>query len=253
MSLEIQVEPEPFLATSNDSFLPFPQTLLQEWRQAHNIDAVLSSPIPAFFSVKDAYVHAVVGRTRDGMPVIVEGMGGFKHTMSKLRAQGVTPKQMLHQFVFVMEYITQRLDPTPWPAGKFVRIYDFKGISFGDISDSEAVGLGKQMMDMLEQYYPERMAKAFVVNIPGFFSILWKMVRPMLDPRTAEKITVVSGKKGALNALRTVMDDEVIPKEYGGNGVGSWYEGPEEKAIAALATKLNSVPAVGRGVSVSAQ
>jgi len=207
---------------------------------AHNIDAVLRSPIPAFFDIKDAYVHAIVSFTRDGLPVVVEGMGGFRFTMAKLREKNVTPRQMLHQFVFVMEFITRRLDPSPYPRGKFVRICDFKGIGLGDISDSEAVGLGKQMMDILEQYYPERMAKAFVVNIPSFFSILWRMARPMLDPRTAEKITVVSGKKAALAALRTVMDDDAIPQEYGGTGVAHWYDSPEEERIAVLAAQLTS-------------
>ena len=66
------------------------------------------------------------------------------------------------------------------------------------------------------------------------------MVRPMLDPRTAEKITLASGQRATLAALRTVMDDETIPKAYGGAGVDSWYDGPEEQEIAALAAKLNA-------------
>ena len=136
---------------------------------------MLSAPIPAFLAIKAAYTHAVVGRTRAGLPVIVEGMGGFKATMAKFRAGGVTNRQILHQFVFVMEWVTRRLDPAPYPGGKFVRIYDFKGISFSDVSDSEAVGLAKEMMSMLEHHYPERMAQALVVNTPGFFSVVWKV------------------------------------------------------------------------------
>jgi hypothetical protein len=123
-------------------------------------------------------VHAVVGRTRSGMPVVVEGMGKFKKTMAILRKEGLVPEkqeEVIHQFVFVVEWITRILDATKYPQGKFLRIYDMKGIGFSDIADSEAVHLGKQMMEVLEQHYPERMSKAYVVNVPGFFGAVWKV------------------------------------------------------------------------------
>lgn len=42
-----------------------------------------------------------------------------------------------------------------------------------------------------------------------------------------------------LPALRQEMDDEVIPQEYGGKGVSSWYESVEEEQIFALAARVN--------------
>jgi len=149
-----------------------------EWRAEHGVDSILSSPIPYFKLLKSSYVHAIVGRTKDGMPVVVEGMGKFKKTMAILRKEGVVPErqeEVIHQFVFVVEWITRILDGTQYPRGKFLRIYDMKGIGFSDIADSEAVHLGKQMMEVLEQHYPERMAKAYVVNVPGFFGAIWRV------------------------------------------------------------------------------
>jgi hypothetical protein len=64
------------------------------------------------------------------------------------------------------------------------------------------------------------------------------MVRPMLDPRTAEKISVVSSKRAAYEALKQVMDDEVIPIEYGGQNKAA-MKSQEEKALADLAAILN--------------
>ena len=214
-----------------------------EWRREHNVDTILDSPIPHFKLLKASYVHAVVGRTRSGMPVVVEGMGAFRSTMAILRKKGLVPskqEEVIHQFVFVIEWITRVLDATSFPKGKFVRIYDMKGIGFSDIADSEAVHLGKQMMDVLEQFYPERMAKAYVVNVPGFFGAVWRVIKPMLDPNTAKKINVITKFKHIVPALQEEMDLEVIPKMYGGKGVENLYDTPEEKEIFALADRVNS-------------
>eukprot|EP00204_Picochlorum_oklahomense_P001175 CAMPEP_0118799432 /NCGR_PEP_ID=MMETSP1161-20130426/1648_1 /TAXON_ID=249345 /ORGANISM="Picochlorum oklahomensis, Strain CCMP2329" /LENGTH=738 /DNA_ID=CAMNT_0006727131 /DNA_START=121 /DNA_END=2337 /DNA_ORIENTATION=- len=213
-----------------------------EWRAEHNVDSILQAPIPYFNVLKQNYVHAVIGRSKDGMPVVVEGMGKFRETMVALRRKGIVPgksEEIIHQFVFVLEWITKVLDPTEFPKGQFIRIYDMKGIRFSDVADSEAVHLGKQMMDVLENHYPERMAKAFIINVPGFFSALWSMAKPLLDPHTAKKIKVISKKGKILPALREVMDESVIPKAYGGQGSEDFYDSVEESLIRSLACENN--------------
>ena len=114
-----------------------------------------------------------------------------------------------------------------------------KGIHLSDIGDHEAVQLGKDMMEVLELYYPERMAKAYVINCPRFFAALWSVAKPLLDPQTANKIKLISKFKNILPALQEDIDDDVIPKAYGGNGIDNWYDSKEEKDIFALATGLN--------------
>eukprot|EP00889_Picochlorum_renovo_P005344 jgi/Picre1/32374/NNA_007720.t1 len=214
-----------------------------EWRAEHDVDSILQAPIPYFNVLKQNYVHAVIGRSKDGMPVVVEGMGKFRETMVALRRHGIVPgksEEIIHQFVFVLEWITKVLDPTEFPKGQFIRIYDMKGIRFSDVADSEAVHLGKQMMDVLENHYPERMAKAFIINVPGFFSALWSMAKPLLDPHTAKKIKVISKKGKILPALREVMDESVIPKAYGGQGSEDFYDSVEESLIRSLACENNT-------------
>lgn len=210
-----------------------------EWRQANQVDSILDSSMPYFTELKRHYVHSVIGRSKDGLPVVVEGMGGFRQTMAALRSKGIIPdhkEEVLRQFTFVMEWITRVLEPSDFPRGQFIRIYDMKGIRLSDVGDHEAVQLGKDMMELLELYYPERMAKAYVVNCPRFFAALWSVVKPLLDPQTAKKITVITKPKNIFPALQQDIDDEVIPKEYGGNGIDRWYDSKEEKEIFALAT-----------------
>ena len=72
-----------------------------------------------------------------------------------------------------------------------------------------------------------------IVLAPPIFSTLWKMIKGLVDPSTAEKITVVKPSK-LLDALRKEMDDDVIPKCWGGNGCDDWYEHEMEKRLAAM-------------------
>lgn len=225
---------------------------MQEWRIKNRVDAALETSVPRFFDIKDAYVHSIIGRTRDGIPVLVEGMGNFRNAMARLRPAGITPEELIHQFVFVMEWITRKVEPSPYPNGKFIRIYDFKGFHMSDIADKEALDIGKKMMEILETYYPERMARAYIVNVPSFFSMVWTMVKPMLDPRTSQKIVLISAKKAILNTLREIMDDDVIPVEYGGKNLSDgWYSSAEEKALTLYVSKLNATRSVTQSASSS--
>jgi len=61
---------------------------LQQWREKNGIDTILDSPNPNFKAIKASFQHGVVGRTRNGVPVFVEGFGKVKHAMGKLKAQG---------------------------------------------------------------------------------------------------------------------------------------------------------------------
>lgn len=205
-----------------------------KWRRENNVDDILEANLPYFFPLKDHYVHALIGRTRDGLPIIVEGMGRFGKAVTAFRKEGILPDhadEIIKQFIFHMEYIFTVVDPSPYPAGMFVRIYDMMGISLRDVSDSEAVNLGYEMMTMLENHYCERMARAIVIA-PPIFGTLWSMFRGLVDPATAEKIRIVSPRK-LLPVLREIMDDDVIPRRWGGQGVNDWNESAMERDLAA--------------------
>lgn len=90
---------------------------------------------------------------------------------------------------------------------------------------------------MLENHYCERMARAIVIA-PPIFSTIWKMVKGLVDPSTAEKIKVVKPSK-LLGALRAEMDDDVIPKCWGGNGIDDWYDGEMETWLFAERRRWN--------------
>lgn len=44
----------------------------------------------------------------------------------------------------------------------------------------------------MQSYYPERLARCFILNMPGFFVRVWRMVSYFLDKATQEKVCSTS-------------------------------------------------------------
>jgi hypothetical protein len=62
------------------------------------------------------------------------------------------------------------------------------------IRDSPPMSTSKWTINILQNHYPERLFKAYVLN-PGFvFRAFFAMVRPFLDPVTKAKIVMANSK-----------------------------------------------------------
>jgi len=53
----------------------------------------------------------------------------------------------------------------------------------------------RKTIHILQCYYPERLYRAFMVDPPMVFNMLWTMAKPFLDASTKEKIQFVHGKE----------------------------------------------------------
>ena len=45
-----------------------------------------------------------------------------------------------------------------------------------------------QVLNILQDHYPERLGRAFVINIPFLLNAFYKMINPFIDPTTREKL-----------------------------------------------------------------
>ena len=73
----------------------------------------------------------------------------------------------------------------------------------------------KAAMAIGQAHYPDRTFKIFICNAPGWFSMLWKMVKPMINEATQKKISILS-KSETLKGLSEVLTLDNIPAYYGG-------------------------------------
>ncbi|KAL6187547.1 hypothetical protein ACLB2K_038945 [Fragaria x ananassa] len=94
---------------------------------------------------------------------------------------------------------------------KLIGILDLQQISYKNV-DARGLITGFQF---LQAYYPERLGKLFILNMPGFFVSVWRMVSRFLEKATAEKVVIVSNENEKREFIREI-GEEVLPEEYGG-------------------------------------
>ncbi|KAL1822083.1 hypothetical protein DCAR_0309892 [Daucus carota subsp. sativus] len=93
-------------------------------------------------------------------------------------------------------------------------LIDFTGWSF---STSVPVKSAKDTISILQNYYPEILAVAFLYNPPRIFEAFWKVVKYFLDTKTFHKVKFVYPKnKDSVELMKTYFDMENLPTEFGG-------------------------------------
>ena len=89
------------------------------------------------------------------------------------------------------------------------------------IADMREVGLTnfsyphfKHFAHLIQDFYPERLGSAFIVNVSWVVKTMWVTAKPLLNQRTIEKIHFLETRE--MRKLLEVFDENVLPAEYGG-------------------------------------
>ncbi|RYG67290.1 hypothetical protein EON64_07755 [archaeon] len=97
---------------------------------------------------------------------------------------------------------------------KSIAVIDLAGVSMGDLAGDNMAFL-KKTIGIANQHYPERSLVIFIINAPFYFSMAWKIVKPMVHENTQKKIRILSPKE-TLKGLQEHIDISDIPEYYGG-------------------------------------
>ncbi|XP_021821134.1 sec14 cytosolic factor isoform X1 [Prunus avium] len=144
------------------------------------------------------------GLSKDGYPVMI--VKASKHFPSKDHLQ--FKKFVVH---LLDKTIASSFRGLEIGNEKLIGILDLQQISYKNV-DARGLITGFQF---LQSYYPERLAKCFILNMPWFFVSVWRMVSRFLEKATAEKIVIVSNEDETKNFIKEV-GEETLPEEYGG-------------------------------------
>ncbi|KAL7682363.1 putative FYVE zinc finger, CRAL-TRIO lipid binding domain, Zinc finger, FYVE/PHD-type [Plasmopara halstedii] len=208
-------------------------TATLKWRKLNDIDTILLRPSHAFTHMKECFTHFTHKKDRLGHPISFEFLGGQRKALHDFTARGVTEDEAIMHHVRMMEFMWKVIDPRPFPEGNMLKIYDIKGISMADLS-SDVVNYTKRWGETVARYNPERVYQVFIINPPSWFNLIWKLVSPLVNPKTRERIHVLRGNKDITKALLEFVAPENLPKEYGGECQcegGCFTHSPEEVDI----------------------
>ena len=78
----------------------------------------------------------------------------------------------------------------------------------------------RQLIKLANDYYPEHLGIALVINANALFWGLWKLISPWMDKATSEKVRVF--QKDYLPFLEEHVGLEHISKDLGGTKEGDW-------------------------------
>ncbi|MCL7029656.1 hypothetical protein MKW94_006622 [Papaver nudicaule] len=111
--------------------------------------------------------------------------------------------------VYTLDKICARM-----PAGqeKFVAIGDIEG--WGYYSNCDIRGY-LAALSVLQDNYPERLGKLYLVHVPSVFMAAWKLIFPFIDANTKKKIVFVENKNLKSTLLEDI-DESQLPEVYGG-------------------------------------
>ncbi|XP_050235034.1 sec14 cytosolic factor-like [Mercurialis annua] len=174
----------------------------QKWRAAFVPDgSIPESEVEDELEARKAYLQ---GLTKDGYPVVL--VKANKHCPSKDQLQ--FKKFVVH---LLDKTIASGFKGREIGNEKLIAIFDLQQVTYRNV-DPRGLIIAFQF---LQAYYPERLAKVYMLHMPRFFVAIWRMISRFLEKATLEKVVIVSNEEERTNFIKEI-GEEVLPEEYGG-------------------------------------
>jgi len=95
-------------------------------------------------------------------------------------------------------------------------IADMRGMGMRHATHVEGLKATLTMVRYFEANFPEYLRVVFVLNAPYVFSMIWKLVKPLITGSTHEKIKFVYSNSNYEKEILKYVDPDQIPETYGG-------------------------------------
>ena len=132
------------------------------------------------------------------------GNGGKCHPKDFVENYGIPTISKWH--ICSMEEGRRRMAATNYESERVTCIIDMK--SLGDCGTS-MVKFGRTIAGIDQNNYPEHLSRLMIINAPGFFTTVWRLVKLVVDERTRDKIQVLG--KDYKEVLLQYIDEDQLP------------------------------------------
>ncbi|KAK3205463.1 hypothetical protein Dsin_019509 [Dipteronia sinensis] len=196
----------------NESFEMLKKTL--QWRKENRIDSILEEDQDDLGSDL-SYAAYMNGIDREGHPVCYNVYGVFDKEELYQKTFGTEEKrgQFLRWRLRLLEKGIQKLNLKPGGVSSLLQINDLKNSP--GISKKELRISMKQAVNLLQDNYPEFVARNIFINVPFWFYALNALLSPFLTQRTKSKFVVARPAKVTETLLKYIPAEE-LPVQYGG-------------------------------------
>eukprot|EP00931_Biecheleriopsis_adriatica_P045403 TRINITY_DN26005_c0_g1_i1.p1 TRINITY_DN26005_c0_g1~~TRINITY_DN26005_c0_g1_i1.p1 ORF type:complete len:304 (+),score=63.90 TRINITY_DN26005_c0_g1_i1:73-984(+) len=176
-----------------------------QWRAENPPEAISA----AAAKLKSTGFLTVAGHSLSGNPIVFVQCARYQPKVASA-----------HEYVLAMVAALDALCPAG-SDGQVVVLDDLRpGKGWPNCPALEAVPMIRALVPVFAGLYPERLAKAIIYPLPWWAKAAWSIIRSCLDPATAEKMVIVSGRDGcfddldddAAKALRRHVSYEGLPQ-----------------------------------------
>jgi len=94
-----------------------------------------------------------------------------------------SPRQVQH-LVFMVERVVNLMVPGQETLALLINFKSSKSRS----NTAPGIGQGKEVLNILQTHYPERLGRALIINIPWVVTAFFKLITPFIDPLTRQKL-----------------------------------------------------------------
>ncbi|KAI4337719.1 hypothetical protein L6164_016101 [Bauhinia variegata] len=141
----------------------------------------------------------------------IDKLGRTVLVMRPSRQNSKSIKGQIKYLVYCMENAILNLPPAQ---EKMVWLIDFQGFNLSHIS----VKVTRETAHVLQNHYPERLGLAILYNPPKFFEPFFTMVKPLLEPKTYNKVKFVySDDPNSKKIMDDLFDMDQLESAFGGN------------------------------------
>ncbi|KAL6619200.1 hypothetical protein ACP70R_034339 [Stipagrostis hirtigluma subsp. patula] len=214
------------------------------WRKKFGIDEVLDTDL-GLPELENVVFYR--GADREGHPVCYNVYGEFQDKELYEKAFGDEEKRerFLKWRIQLLERgIREQLDFSPSGICSMVQVTDLKN-SPPMLGKHRAVT--RQALALLQDNYPEFIAKKVFINVPWWYLAANKMMSPFLTQRTKSKIVFCSPGKSAETLFRYIAPEQV-PVQFG----GLYKEDDTEFSTSDAVTELTVKPSSKETIEIPA-
>ncbi|CAA0832270.1 Patellin-4 [Striga hermonthica] len=232
----------------NDSFEMLTKTL--QWRKEFKVHTILDEE----FGPDLGPVAYMSGTDFRGHPICYNIFGVLEkgEVYEKLLASDEKRERFLRWRVQLMEKGVEKLDFRPGGVNSLVQINDMKNSP--GLSRKEVRAVVNKAVALLQDNYPEFVAKNIFINVPFWHFALHSLLSPFLTQRSRSKLVFVRPSKTTETLLKYIPIQE-IPIQYGGLKRDEDFEftigdeEPKEIVIKAGSTEIVEIPTPKSGTT----
>ncbi|XP_055833676.1 patellin-3 [Solanum dulcamara] len=203
-----------------ESFAMLKNTIL--WRKEFNIEELVDE------NLGDDLEKVVFmdGHDKEGHPVCYNVYGEFqnKELYNKTFGDEEKRNKFLRWRIQFLERSIRKLDFNPGGINTIFQVSDLKN-SPGPGKRELRIAT-RQALQLLQDNYPEFVAKQVFINVPWWYLAFFTMISPFMTQRTKSKF-VFAGPSKTAETLYKYISPEQVPVQYGGLSVDYCECNPE--------------------------